>query len=344
MSNLIELDSLSILAIIDNELDPITPSQNAAVQQTRNLKTIGLNGPTASNPDRHVLRMDNICCSAHGLSLMITGVKDGKEHTILFDTGPEESAWERNATRLRADIAKIEAIQLSHWHRDHSGGMLRVLRMIDEARRNGDSTHATLPAVRVDLHPARPDLRGMQPSDASIISFEPDPTFREVEEAGGLVHKSDQSHTVLDDYFLISGEIPRVMPYEKGLRAGVRYDEAVGKWQTDTTITDERFLMCKLKDRGIVVFTGCSHGGVVNCSRHAIDLGKGTPLYAVMGGFHLADAEDKQIEDTAQDLKALGISVLLPGHCTGWRSKFELHRVFPAKSLVPSFVGGQYVL
>ena len=39
------------------------------------------------------------------------------------------------------------------------------------------------------------------------------------------------------------------------------------------------------------MFTGCSHAGVVNASKHAVELGGGAPLYAVMGGFHLADAD-----------------------------------------------------
>lgn len=92
------------------------------------------------------------------------------------------------------------------------------------------------------------------------------------------------------------------------------------------------------------MFTGCSHAGVVNASKHALELGNGTPLYAVMGGFHLADAEAAQIQDTAQDLKALDMKVLLTGHCTGWRAKFELQRVFEPGCLVPSFVGSKFVL
>lgn len=92
------------------------------------------------------------------------------------------------------------------------------------------------------------------------------------------------------------------------------------------------------------MFTGCSHAGVVNASKHAAELGNGAPLYAVMGGFHLADAEQQQIQDSAQDLKELGVQVLLPGHCTGWRAKFELHRIMPPNCLVPSFVGSQLTL
>jgi len=97
-------------------------------------------------------------------------------------------------------------------------------------------------------------------------------------------------------------------------------------------------------DKGLVMFTGCSHAGVVNAARHTLDLHPDTPLYAVMGGFHLADAEAAQIASTAQDLKGLGVKVLLAGHCTGWRAKFEIQRVMEEGSLVPSFVGSKFVL
>ena len=350
MADLLELDSLQILVIIDNELDPISPSPNTAVTQSNGLKDIGLNGPTrpASTPGGAVreLRMDNICCSAHGLSLMITGTKDGVDHTIMFDTGPEESAWERNASRLKADVGKIEAIQLSHWHRDHSGGMLRALELIHAAKSTSSSSEEREKVI-VDLHPSRPDYRGMQPPGLDVISMEADPSFASISGAGGAVTKSDQPHTVLENFFLVSGEIPRVTPYEHGLRFGMRYNASTDAWTPDTEIRDERFLMCKLKGKGVVMFTGCSHAGVVNASTHAAELGrlgKAAPLYAVMGGFHLADAQPEQIEATARDLKGLGAKVLLAGHCTGWRAKFEIQRVFEAGVLVPSFVGSRFVL
>lgn len=52
---------------------------------------------------------------------MQTATKGDKKHAVLFDAGPEEDAWERNVKRLRPDLASVEVIQLSHWHRDHSG-------------------------------------------------------------------------------------------------------------------------------------------------------------------------------------------------------------------------------
>lgn len=53
--------------------------------------------------------------------LVKTATKGDVKHSVLFDTGPEEEAWERNVKRLRADLSRVELIQLSHWHRDHSG-------------------------------------------------------------------------------------------------------------------------------------------------------------------------------------------------------------------------------
>lgn len=82
---------------------------------------------------------------------------------------------------------------------------------------------------------------------------------------------------------------------------------------------------------------------MVNASRHAFELGAGTPLYAVMGGYHLADAEPAHIQSTAADLKALDAQVLLTGHCTGWRAKFEIQNQMPGR-LVPSFVGSKFVI
>lgn len=91
------------------------------------------------------------------------------------------------------------------------------------------------------------------------------------------------------------------------------------------------------------MFTGCSHAGVVNVSRHAVELGGGVPLYAVVGGLHLVLAGAEQLSRTIEDLGALGVKLVIAGHCTGWRANFELEKALP-KRLVPLFVGSRYTL
>lgn len=143
--------------------------------------------------------------------------------------------------RLRADIGSIELVQLSHWHKDHSGGMLRAIAMINEAK-------ATKSDLIVDLHPDRPDYRGFL-GPAGIVSMEGDPTFQEIEAAGATVVKHDRPHTILDDMFLVSSEIPRVTSYEGGFKNGMRFIQQTGSWEKDGLILDERLLMCNVKGK-----------------------------------------------------------------------------------------------
>lgn len=117
--------------------------------------------------------------------------------------------------------------------------MINAIQMINAAKGPGSS-------VVADLHPDRPEMRGMMPG-LEPVPWESDPTFSEFSEAGAQVSKNESTHTVLDDMFLISGEIPRHTPYENGLPAGIAWNGADGAWEKDTLIKDERFVMCNLK-------------------------------------------------------------------------------------------------
>ena len=118
--------------------------------------------------------------------------------------------------------------------------MLRAIRMINAAK------PPTGKKVTVDLHPARPDFRGVT-TPIMQMSLEADPSFAEIEDAGGVVVKNSEPHTVCDDFFLVSGEIPRVTEYEHGMRRGARYSIEKGAWEPDELMLDERFVMCKVK-------------------------------------------------------------------------------------------------
>ncbi|KAF2707409.1 hypothetical protein K504DRAFT_411605 [Pleomassaria siparia CBS 279.74] len=342
---LVPLDSLSILAIVDNEVDPMSPAPPCVTAMGRLGDVALMKGkPVGSERGGGIVKevaMEQLCCGAHGLSLMITGTRDSRPQTMLFDTGPTESIWSTNAARLAPALQNISLIHLSHWHRDHSGGMLAALRTISASKASSavpsTSPRSAGPLV-VDLHPSRPDYRGFV-TPLGTVSLEADPTFAEIEEAGGTTEKHLEAHEVLDSYFLISGEIPRVVEYEKGVRAGMRYEMEKGKWVSDELILDERFVVCHIKDKGLVLFTGCSHAGVVNAAKHALTLtSHAVPLYAIVGGYHLADAEPAVLQATVGALKALNVKVLVAGHCTGWRAKFEIEKEMPG-CLVPSFVG-----
>lgn len=206
------------------------------------------------------------------------------------------------------------------------------------------TTTTTTPVV-VDVHPDRPVFRGvMLPTTQQPISLQADPTIQELQDAGDAVRSESGAHTVPDNIFLVSGAIPRETEYEGGIRGGITFNETSGEWEKDELIMDERFVMCHLKGKGLVVFTGCSHAGAVNVARHAVRLGGGrVPLYSVVGGYHLADASAEKIDQSLRDLKALKPEILMPGYCTGWRFKVCLEKEMPGH-MAPIYGGTKYEL
>lgn len=70
---LVEVDSIEIRVLVDNEIDPISPSGNPAVHQPAYMQGISLT-PLPSHDRGNAsaeIRMGNICCGAHGLALLI---------------------------------------------------------------------------------------------------------------------------------------------------------------------------------------------------------------------------------------------------------------------------------
>lgn len=69
-----EVDSLEATVIIDNELDPLSPAAPDTVQITGNLGHIAMGGGhplTDRGGAIKEMRMEDICCSAHGLSILV---------------------------------------------------------------------------------------------------------------------------------------------------------------------------------------------------------------------------------------------------------------------------------
>lgn len=73
-----EVDSLEAIVIVDNELDPMSPPAPDTVQVLGNLGHIAMRND-ANLTDRggasKEMRMEDICCSAHGLSILVVCYK-----------------------------------------------------------------------------------------------------------------------------------------------------------------------------------------------------------------------------------------------------------------------------
>ncbi len=258
---------------------------------------------------------------------------------MLFDVGPYPDLWLDNARRLEIDISKIECVFLSHWHFDHSGGIPEVVAAITEAR----ATSGLAPPL-VDLHPNRPDQRGILLPTGVMFLLPEEPTFGDIGEAGGEIVTHDAAHALCEGFFFASGAIERVTEYETGL---VGHHSFYGEdGEPDPLIMDERFVAASVRGRGVTVFSACSHAGIVNACLAAKVCFPDTPIDAVLGGYHLAGkAMEARIEPTVRDLQGrIEPRLVAPGHCTGWRAKARLADTFAPGRYGPSVVGTMYRL
>ena len=51
---------------------------------------------------------------------------ESEEESILFDTGFDENTVLHNANLLKKDLSKVEKVILSHFHGDHTGGLIKL--------------------------------------------------------------------------------------------------------------------------------------------------------------------------------------------------------------------------
>ncbi|MDP3241947.1 MAG: MBL fold metallo-hydrolase, partial [Reyranella sp.] len=144
MTDLAEADRVDIHILVDNAVDglsstPLNVEGEWAFATRRGLR---------ASSDRC------LCCGVHGLSCLVTVRKGDVIHTLLFDSGPEEYAFERNTARLGVDLGRVEGIVLSHGHWDHAGAMKLALQRI----RAGNGGRA----VPFHVHPGMFHQRGMK--------------------------------------------------------------------------------------------------------------------------------------------------------------------------------------
>jgi len=160
---------------------------------------------------------------------------------------------------------------------------------------------------------------------------------------GASVVNSPDARLIMEQMFYVSGEIPRVTPYERGLPMQVRMAQDGVTWEPDPLLLDERYVAAHVKGKGAVVFTACSHAGVINVLKDARNVFGDVPLYAVMGGFHLSGAEvEPIIPDTIRDFGDFALKRIVPCHCTGWRALHALASVYKEDVLMPAAVGRQF--
>jgi 7,8-dihydropterin-6-yl-methyl-4-(beta-D-ribofuranosyl)aminobenzene 5'-phosphate synthase len=320
------VDSVEVHILVDNVTDNLSSVPSFVETEVASLHK--------RRAGAWVLGGECLCCAAHGLSCLITVRRGGESRTLLFDTGPEDRTFEQNVSRLGVDLGRVEAVVLSHGHWDHGGGMLRALQMIRD--RNGGRT---LPYY---AHPDMFRKRAAKLPNGSFRLMADVPNPEELAEYGAEVVNTGEPQSLLDGMVWLSGEVPRVTAFERGLPGQHRRTLDGQAWEPDELLMDERFLAVHVAGKGLVVFTACSHAGVVNVMTHAKESFPDTPLLAVVGGLHLSGANEEIIPETVAAMHELDPQYVAAGHCTGWRAMTAIAGAFGYDRLVPLSVGKRF--
>jgi 7,8-dihydropterin-6-yl-methyl-4-(beta-D-ribofuranosyl)aminobenzene 5'-phosphate synthase len=263
----------------------------------------------------------------HGFSALVEVTKADVTRRVLFDTGVSPYGMIENMRRLEVDPGTIETIVLSHGHYDHTTGMHGLI---------GALGRANLP---VYVHPEfwsrrRVVIEGAEPRELPTTSR------RALEDAGFEVIEQARPSFLLDGSVLVTGEVDRSSPFEDGFPGHEAFRGDA--WQPDPLILDDQALVVNLRNKGLVVLTGCGHAGVVNILRHVTRLTGEEEVHALLGGFHLGGrAMQRRIRPTVEAIATFDPTYLVPAHCTGFPATHALAARLP-DALIPNTVGTVY--
>jgi 7,8-dihydropterin-6-yl-methyl-4-(beta-D-ribofuranosyl)aminobenzene 5'-phosphate synthase len=195
--------------------------------------------------------------------------------------------------------------------------------------------------VAVHVNPGMFAERAIRLSSGRIVPVAKVPLPAEMERRGATVVNSFGERLLLDGHFYYSGEIPRVSSFEKGRNDHLCRTGPQADWEPDPLLMDERTLVAGVHGLGLIVFSSCSHAGIVNVCTHVKDLFPDAPIHAVIGGLHLGGVMERIIPETVEGLRPFAIGHIITGHCTGWRALHALANAF-GERVSQSAVGTSY--
>jgi 7,8-dihydropterin-6-yl-methyl-4-(beta-D-ribofuranosyl)aminobenzene 5'-phosphate synthase len=320
------VDAVHITTLMDNVSDALLLDQGPA---KRAGIASGGQPPRVRAPLLEGGEVTEALLAEHGFSALVGVTKNGREHRVLFDAGVTPDGAVENMRRLDLSPKDIEAIVLSHGHFDHTVGMDGLVRALGR------------PALPVIIHPEfwsrrRIAIPGRDPFEI------PSTSKSALQGAGFEVIEERQPSFLLDNSLLITGEVDRTTDFEQGFPIHQAFRD--GDWQPDPLILDDQAAVLHVRDRGLVVLTGCGHAGIVNIVRYAQRLTSIDRVYAVIGGFHLNGPLFEPIIPACCDAVAtIAPQVLVPAHCTGWRAVHALAARLP-DAFIQNSVGTRYEL
>jgi 7,8-dihydropterin-6-yl-methyl-4-(beta-D-ribofuranosyl)aminobenzene 5'-phosphate synthase len=243
--------------------------------------------------------------SEHGLSLFT----EFDSTKLLFDTGAS-SRFSENAKLLNLSLGEIDFAVISHGHLDHGGGLSTFFKENPKA------------PVYLKEEAFDGTYRKMAGFIKKYIGL--DKTLRKDFEQRFVFVKVFME--ICENVFILS-DIRENHPRPLGNKHLL--SKLNGSFVPDE-FKHELILVIREKD-GLVVFTGCSHHGILNMIETVENQFKGEQIKAVIGGFHMMNPMTKKMTEQLDEVIRVGrtlfakahLEKVFTGHCTGYKA-FEV--------------------
>lgn len=325
-----EIESAKITILVDNITDRLLPSSSIVKRP-----------PMISNQT-----ISKSPIAEHGFSALLeisyAYENATKTNKFLFDTGVSKEGIVNNSDVLGINLKDIETIILSHGHFDHISGLISTLGRLKKS-------------VEIIVHPEAFLRRWLvyPNGNKARMDFLDE---EEINQAGGIIRKIDKISFLprnanmqskkktnqANNRVMISGEIPRVTEFEKGFPLQYKELDNEINLVPDPLVSDDQALIMNVKNKGLIILTGCGHAGIVNTIKFAKKVTGIKKIYCVIGGFHLSgqDYEDS-IPLTIAEFTRVDPQYIVPCHCTGWKATNKIIDTMPEK-FIQSSVGSTF--
>ena len=231
---------------------------------------------------------------------------ESEEESILFDTGFDENTVFHNANLLQKDLSRVEKVILSHFHGDHTGGLIKLRQTYMNTNPKAFRNVYVAEGFFDQRFDENGELRGFIGGFNKVSDFK-----KQAEDIGIEFIIINDSYEIAHN-LILSGPVERI--FERVVVSPGFYLKENGVLVEDL-LRDDQSLGIKT-DKGWYMMSGCGHAGMMNTA-HKFHKIENRDVYGAIGGFHLFRSSDEVINNTARSLKEFGLKQLVGGHCTG---------------------------
>lgn len=272
-----------------------------------------------SGPERSFL-------GAHAFAAYIRVKRDGNSRYLLFDVGQNETAFRWNVKMFSLldgdfDPKKVEMILLSHGHSDHFLNLNTALEMVNpRAERElplyvgGESFFRRRAKVSKESFldtkeyvALAPDKNGAEKRGGKWITLHGPGLIM-----GNTVLYLGSIRPAAKKMGIAKGYEMKPRPWPKFFACDESGDVVDRNMEDDAD--EDTSIVFHVKNKGLVVVTACSHGGVNTSLLYAKAMAGIDDVYGYYGGFH----PNSDGNATGKDLLSQKIRYIIPTHCTPW--------------------------